>query len=90
VQAIFVPGYYTEAALVCKQARDLGLTLPIFGGDGWEAPQLMEIGGAAVEGTLLLHPLLVGDSDRGGQNLRPAFQGPLERRDPGRHGRARV
>ena len=49
--AIFVPGYYTEAALICKQARDLGLTVPIFGGDGWEAPQLIEIGGAAVEGT---------------------------------------
>ena len=50
VDGIFVPGYYTEAALVCKQAKDLGLELPIFGGDGWEAPQLIEIGGSAVEG----------------------------------------
>ena len=49
--AIFVPGYYTEAALICKQARDLGLTIPLFGGDGWEAPELISIGGAAVEGT---------------------------------------
>lgn len=51
VEGIFVPGYYTEAALICKQARDLGLQLPVFGGDGWEAPQLIEIGGAAMEGT---------------------------------------
>jgi branched-chain amino acid transport system substrate-binding protein len=50
VDAIFVPGYYTEAALICKQAHELGLTVPIFGGDGWEAPQLVEIGGADVEG----------------------------------------
>jgi len=50
VEAIFVPGYYTEAALICKQAHELGLTVPIFGGDGWEAPQLVEIGGADVEG----------------------------------------
>ncbi len=50
VEGIFVPGYYTEAALICKQARDLGLNIPLFGGDGWEAPQLIEIGGAAVEG----------------------------------------
>ena len=50
IEGIFVPGYYTEAALVCKQAKDLGLSVPIFGGDGWEAPQLLEIGGAAVEG----------------------------------------
>jgi branched-chain amino acid transport system substrate-binding protein len=51
VDGIFVPGYYTEAALVCKQARGLELNCPIFGGDGWEAPQLIELGGAAVEGT---------------------------------------
>ena len=51
VEGIFVPGYYTEAALICKQARELELTGPIFGGDGWEAPQLIEIGGKAIEGT---------------------------------------
>lgn len=51
VEGIFVPGYYTEAALICKQAKDLGLQVPVFGGDGWEAPQLLEIGGAAMEGT---------------------------------------
>ncbi len=51
VDAIFVPGYYTEAALITKQARELGLSIPLFGGDGWEAPQLIELGGKAVEGT---------------------------------------
>ena len=49
--AIAATGYYTEAALICQQARDLGLTVPIFGGDGWEAPQLIALGGRAVEGT---------------------------------------
>jgi branched-chain amino acid transport system substrate-binding protein len=51
IEGIFVPGYYTEAALICKQAQDLGLKVPVLGGDGWEAPQLVEIGGNAVEGT---------------------------------------
>jgi branched-chain amino acid transport system substrate-binding protein len=50
VEGIFVPGYYTEAALICRQARELGITVPLFGGDGWEAPELIAIGGAAVEG----------------------------------------
>ena len=50
VEGIFVPGYYTEAALICRQARELGITVPLFGGDGWEAPELVDIGGAAVEG----------------------------------------
>jgi branched-chain amino acid transport system substrate-binding protein len=47
---IFVPAYYTEAALIAKQARELGLTLPLIGGDGWEAPELVEIAGSSIEG----------------------------------------
>jgi branched-chain amino acid transport system substrate-binding protein len=48
--AIFHSGNYTEGALICRQARALGFTGPLIGGDAWEAPQLIEIGGAAVEG----------------------------------------
>ena len=48
---VAVTGFYAEAALICKQARDLGITVPFIGGDGWEAPQLIEIGGKAVENT---------------------------------------
>ena len=50
-QAIFIPCYYTEAALICVQARQLGINVPLFGGDGWEAPELLQIGGSAMEGT---------------------------------------
>ena len=49
--AIFVPGYYTEAGLIVSQARQLGITVPLFGGDGWEAPELIQIAGKALEGT---------------------------------------
>jgi branched-chain amino acid transport system substrate-binding protein len=51
VDGVFIPGYYTEAALICRQARDLGLSMPLFGGDGWESPELVQIGGRAVEGS---------------------------------------
>lgn len=47
---IFHSGNYTEGALICKQARALGYTGPLIGGDAWEAPQLIAIGGTAVEG----------------------------------------
>ena len=50
-EAIFLPCYYTEAALITRQARDLGINVPIFGGDGWEAPELIQIGGQAMENT---------------------------------------
>src|SRR5688572_3620016 len=50
VEAVFVPGYYTEAALIARQARDLGITVPFIGGDGWESEKLLEIGGTALNG----------------------------------------
>jgi len=50
--AIFVPSYYTEAALISLQARQLGITIPIFGGDGWEAQELIQLaGGEALKNT---------------------------------------
>jgi branched-chain amino acid transport system substrate-binding protein len=49
--AIFVPGYYNEAGLIVQQARQLEITVPLFGGDGWEAPELLQIAGKALEGT---------------------------------------
>jgi branched-chain amino acid transport system substrate-binding protein len=50
--AIMVPGYYTDVGLIVAQARQLGITVPLFGGDGWEAPELIQIAGAkALEGT---------------------------------------
>src|SRR3954471_16269599 len=48
---IAATGFYTEAALICIQARTLGLNIHVIGGDGWEAPQLTELGGKAVDGT---------------------------------------
>ena len=47
---VFVPGYYTDAALIAIQAKQLGLNVPLFGGDGWESEKLAEIGKDAVEG----------------------------------------
>jgi len=48
--AVFVPGYYTDVALICIQSKQLGLNVPLLGGDGWESEKLTEIGKEAVEG----------------------------------------
>lgn len=42
-QIIYVPGYYEEVGKIVKQARELGLTVPIVGGDGWDSPKLVEV-----------------------------------------------
>jgi len=48
-EAIFVPGYYTDVGNIALQARKLGITATLLGGDGWDSPKLTEIGGAAIE-----------------------------------------
>lgn len=50
-QTIFIPGYYTDIGQIAIQARDLGIDQPLVGGDGWESPKLLEIGGRALEGS---------------------------------------
>ncbi len=50
-EAIYVPGYYTDVALIARQAKELGLRVPLMGGDGWDSAKLFEIGGAAIEGS---------------------------------------
>jgi len=47
---LYLPNYYAASALIMKQARELGLDVPAGGGDGWDSPKLVEIGGKAVEG----------------------------------------
>ena len=49
---IYMPNYYTEIALAVRQARDLGITQPVLSGDGADAPELIQIGGSAVEGLM--------------------------------------
>ncbi len=41
-EAIFIPGYYTDVGLIAIQAREIGITVPLFGGDGWESEKLTE------------------------------------------------
>jgi len=54
-EAILVPGYYHEVGLIARQARELGITVPIMGGDGWDSPNLTQIGGVALEGSFFVN-----------------------------------
>lgn len=45
-EVLFVPGYYEEVGLIIKQARELGLNVPVLGADGFDSPKLLEIAGA--------------------------------------------
>lgn len=49
-EGIFIPGYYTEIGLIARQAAELGMKVPLMGGDGWDSPKLFEIGQEDVNG----------------------------------------
>jgi branched-chain amino acid transport system substrate-binding protein len=71
---IFVPGYYTDVGLIVRQARQLGINLPMFGGDGWEAPQLIEIGGEALKNTYYSTHFYYESSDPKAQEFVKKFR----------------
>ena len=47
---IFLPAYYTEAALILRQARQLGISSPFVGGEGWDSPALVQVAGKSADG----------------------------------------
>ncbi len=47
---LFIPSYFAEGAIIMKQARELGAKFQIMGGDAMDNPEIVKIGGAAVEG----------------------------------------
>ena len=61
-QALFVPGFYTEVGQIAIQARDLGIDVPLVGGDGWDSPAVIQIGGKSIEGSYFSDHYFVGDT----------------------------
>ena len=60
---IFIPGYYTSVGLIARQARRLGIRVPLVGGDGWDYPPLYEVGGAALNGSYFTNHFTPRDTD---------------------------
>ena len=46
---IYIPGYYGQVAIIAKQARELGMNMPLLGGDGWDSPELWKLGGESLK-----------------------------------------
>jgi branched-chain amino acid transport system substrate-binding protein len=60
-QLIMIPGYYTEVGLIARQARELGIAVPMLGGDGWVSDRLLEIAQDALNGSFLVNHYWVDD-----------------------------
>lgn len=71
---IFVPGYYTEVGLIARQARELGMNMPLVGGDGWVSDRLIEIGGDALQGCYFVNPFWEGSEDPAVQSFIKVYK----------------
>jgi branched-chain amino acid transport system substrate-binding protein len=60
-EVIYVPGYYQEVGVIAKQAKQLGINAPLLGGDGWDSPQLWDLGGEALNGNYISNHYSVDD-----------------------------
>jgi branched-chain amino acid transport system substrate-binding protein len=78
-KVLFIPGFYTDVGQIAIQARDLGLDVPLVGGDGWDSPTVIQIGGKSVEGSYFSDHYFVGDT-------RPVVQNFVQKYEK-RHGR---
>ncbi|QCJ44956.1 ABC transporter substrate-binding protein [Bacillus sp. S3] len=80
---IFVPGYYEEVGLIVKQARELGITVPMMGADGWDSPKLIELAGKdALNNTFITNHYSSGDDDQKVQDFVKAFKAKYKDKSP--------
>jgi branched-chain amino acid transport system substrate-binding protein len=72
---IYVPGYYEEVGLIVKQARAAGIDAPMMGGDGWDSPKIVELGGGdALNNTFFTNHYSAEDPDEKIQKFVTAFK----------------
>ena len=72
--AIFVPGYYAEVALIARQARQLGIKVPLLGGDGWVGNSLLPVAGNALDGSFFSSHFSIENKDPVIQDFVKAYQ----------------
>ena len=77
---IYIPGYYGEVGVIAKQGEQLGIKSPMLGGDGWDAVQLWELGGASLNGDYISNHYSVDDPSPAIQKFVADYNGRYSKR----------
>lgn len=78
---IFIPAYYEEVGKIVKQARELGITAPLLGTDGWDDNKVVDIAGKdALNNTF--YSTHYSDQDKDVQNFIEMFKKENDGKDP--------
>jgi len=72
---VFIPAYYEEVGKIAKQAREMGIMVPIIGTDGFDDPKVVEIAGAeALNNTFFSNHYSAQDTDPRIQKFVAAYK----------------
>lgn len=71
---VFIPGYYSELSLIVRQARELGITVPLMGGDGWDSEELTKGAESEFNNTFFSNHFSTEDPDPMVQNFIKKFR----------------
>lgn len=75
IDLLYIPGYYEDVGKIIKQAREMAITIPILGGDAWDSPKLVELGGPqALNNTYFTNFYSVDDTNPEAQAFAEAYR----------------
>jgi len=66
---LYVPGYYGQVGIIARQARELGMNMPLLGGDGWDSPELWSLGGESLKNSYITNHYSADDPNPVIQNF---------------------
>jgi branched-chain amino acid transport system substrate-binding protein len=81
-EVIFIPGYYGEVSLIVRQARELGITCPLVGGDGWDSPELTKGAEKDFNNTYFSNHFSTEDPDPAVQGFIKKYKAKYNNADP--------
>lgn len=81
-EVVFLPSYYVEAAIVIREARQMGLDMPFLGGDGWDSQEFLRVAGSAANNSYSANHFSPDDPSEVDAAFLAAFQKKFHRPPP--------
>ena len=79
---VMVWGFYSEGALILKQAKQYSVDVPFMGGTGWASPMLVNLAGDAANGIFFSTPFSPANPAENVQSYVKAYEAACNGSDP--------
>jgi branched-chain amino acid transport system substrate-binding protein len=71
---LFIPGYFSDVAVIAKQVKAKGITSIMLGGDGWDSTELLSLAGNSLEGAYFSTHYTTEDPESAKQKFVASFR----------------